>query len=154
MKMYESKHLKCARCGKAITPETWSAPVSGSGEGVWCLPCYTYNTGMDRQGNPVVPDVSKTILQDALRRKEQEEQQQERQLKNQHAEVIIQNIDTLLLLVDKHDRTSCSDTNNFNYDKGRCTRCALIQAEADGFWRNDLNLRITVEYDEKHATVV
>ena len=142
----------CARCGAGITSEMFSAPVSGTGNGVWDLKCFTYMTGLDRFGKPIAEQVSKQVLQDALRKAEQQQFADEMARKNAQADTIIQNIDALLLLVPNHERTSCTDENNFNWDKGRCTRCALIQAEADGFWRNDLDLEITVQYDEKHAT--
>lgn len=149
----EHKNQKCVRCGRSITSETWSAPASGFGDGRWCLPCYTFNTGFDRYGNPVAETLSATVLADALRKAQQAEADDIMARKNAIADTIIQNIDALLLLVPKHSRTSCSDEKLINTYQGDCTRCVLLQAEADGFWRNDLNMEISLTYDSAHATV-
>lgn len=58
-------------------------------------------------------------------------------------------IDTLLLLVPEHDRTSCSDENPCNPGGGghpaRCIRCALLRVKREGY--SDLFVSsVSVEY--------
>jgi hypothetical protein len=49
----------------------------------------------------------------------------------QHAEVVADNIDTLLLIVPEHERsTSCSDEDPSN-PMGRCARCNLLYIKAN-----------------------
>lgn len=146
---------KCARCNKQLTDEMWSAPVSGTGNGEWCLPCYTYNTGLDRNGRYVAEELSEHVLKAAIRRLEQRKRSEEFDRKNAQAETIIQNIDALLLLVSDHAKLDrmCSDQFPTHAVTGGCARCALIVAEAEGFWRNDKNLVITVEHDAAHSTI-
>lgn len=145
---------KCVRCGVAIPDDAFRAPVAGGGSGVWDLKCYTFMTGFDAHGNRVAALLSKDELKTELARREAQEQADERLRKNEEAERIIQNIDALLLLVPNHDRTSCSDTSfSENAGHARCTRCVLLEAESDGYWRNDIDLTITANFDPAHATV-
>ena len=75
-------------------------------------------------------------------------QQQEQQKTNRiNAGFVLQQVDTLLLLVTKHDTMNCCDDNlaSAYIDKGspRCRRCRLLQIKEDGCNNNvGLNVRL------------
>jgi len=145
---------KCARCHNTIATGAFRMPVSVGSDSFHCRTCFTFLTGVDAKGNPIAATVSTDILRDELRKREQAITDAERQRKNEDADRIMQHIDALLLLVPKHSRTSCSDSNfDQNAYQARCTRCVLLEAERDGFWRNDIDLCISAQYDAKHASI-
>ena len=59
-----------------------------------------------------------------------------------HANVIADNIDTLLLVVPEHERTSCSDEDPSN--EGRCTRCNLLYIKENRWDAANFKFEVTV----------
>lgn len=133
-------------------PTDFSAQASGDG-GLWDAKCYTFMTGLTVDGKRVTETVSKSELEAELARRNQQEKADVHATKNAEAERIMQNLDALLLLVPAHTGARfCSDDLPTYGVIGGCTRCVLIMAETDGFWRNDRKLVVTVEPDSAHAS--
>jgi len=68
------------------------------------------------------------------------------QMKIMRAELVISHIDSLLALTPNHDRTSCSDDNLMNTDRG-CARCVLLEAKQMGYL--DHEIEVTVEVSRR-----
>lgn len=68
------------------------------------------------------------------------------QLKQERADQLLANIDSILTLLPKHDRTSCSDKdpNNANHTRVRCSRCYALYAKDSGYWDADISLEISI----------
>lgn len=143
------KDVACSKCGKTLGKGDWRDRERGT-----CRSCWQRDTGCDADdGTPLAQGLPEDLLRQELKRREEQRVLDEMARKNEAAERIMQNLDALLLLVPEHSRTSCSDTNfSQNASHARCTRCVLLEAERDGFWRNDIELDILARYDAKHAT--
>jgi hypothetical protein len=78
-------------------------------------------------------DVSdKELAAELARRKEARKTARTNALK-ERADVITEHLDALLLLAPEHSRSSCSDKNLANIDRG-CVRCVLLDANQRGYW--------------------
>jgi hypothetical protein len=147
------RNASCIKCGTWFAKGAWRAPITANAPDC-CRSCWQAATVLDADtGKPLVTIISDAALHAEVKRREEQARLDEMARKNEVADRIIQNIDALLLLVPEHSRTSCSDADfRQNALHARCTRCALLEAEADGFWRNDIELDISARYDSEHAT--
>lgn len=72
-------------------------------------------------------DVPTDELQAEILRRQAEEHAERLAAHREHEQLILMNIEALLQLAPKHDRSTCSDATYANYH-GRCLRCVLIYA--------------------------
>lgn len=74
--------------------------------------------------------------------------------KQEYAALTLLHVNTLLLLVPEHDRTSCSDADvcndHVNGESPRCVRCALLAMTASGENYDDLIARISLSTNLNH----
>ena len=82
-------------------------------------------------------------LQAEVERRDDLKKKQEQIRREKNAELWKSKVDVLLDLVPGHSRTSCSDDNTANDDRG-CTRCYLIYAQRYD-WDYDKKLVIRIE---------
>jgi hypothetical protein len=80
--------------------------------------------------NPVNPllNVSTAMLEDELARRKEEADEQKRVAAQQRFEALQKALPLLLVLRPDHYRTSCSDENHCNSDRG-CVRCGLLELQ-------------------------
>jgi len=86
-------------------------------------------------------DFSDDALTKELQRRAAIKKEEALQALIKRQELIVKNVDVLLLLAPEHDRTSCSDENNYNVLD--CVRCWLVDVKESGiFDSRDLRLEL------------
>ena len=96
-----------------------------------------------KQKIPTVADFSDAELRAELAVREKLAAQKALEVREARAQLILDNVDTLLLLVMAHDTCGCSDLRPDNATGGTCTRCVLIDARDNGCLDVYLDLQIS-----------
>lgn len=79
----------------------------------------------------MIKNMTDQQIRDELAKREAQRAEEARKKTIQLQDLSVKNIDTLLELTPDHGRTSCSDENPCNSDRGRCDRCALMKIKKD-----------------------
>ncbi len=111
---------------------------------------------MKTKPKPDISQLSEEELRNELVSREIDRRIQANVALEQTFEFVLQNVDTLLALTPKHERTSCADDHPNNYACGshgepRCNRCALLNIKENKY-NTDMIVQVSLRVAEREAT--
>lgn len=78
----------------------------------------------------------KQAIEAELKRREDVKREERRKAREGLNQIVIDNVDSYLLLCPNHQMSSCSDKRPDNARRG-CARCILLEAKSDGYINDD-----------------